>query len=223
MPKGPSKYKGIPRKDWHLVRENSAVAVAELGQVATPEVPRETAPPIEQREEVIAALAETETVGAPDPLKPETIPPNLFSGNQKRLEWFGEREGFRRRWFNDERNGLNIGLALKSGWTFVERVDVQLNAAASPRNADLGSHVKTFVGSDANPMYAYLMEKPEWLCEIHENGPGSRGEEQRRREQQIAEGTIGSQPGDGRYSARNPPLGSPSGLPPITTRVTLGK
>src|SRR5208282_3687067 len=143
----------------------------------------------------------TPEMQTPDPTRPETIPPNLFSGFTKRLEYFGDREGYRRRWFNDSQGGTNIGMALKSGWTFVERTEVSLNAAVTPRNTDLGSRVSQYVGTNhetGGALHAYLLEKPLWLCKIHDEGPGSREAYHKALEAQINAGQIGRQPGDGR-------------------------
>ena len=154
----------------------------------------------------------------PDAAKPETIPANLFSMGVKRLEVHGEREGYRRYWQNDD--GDAIELMLKSGWTFVERTDIQLNAAVTPRNTNLGSYVSQWVGTDARgqPMHAYLMEKPEWLDKLHQEGPGSREDYHRQIEEQIMAGTLGETSREKRYSAtRNPwAPGSPTGLAPIS-------
>lgn len=164
-----------------------------------------------------------EGIVTPDPTKPETIPPNLFGMGVKRLEVHGEREGFVRYWQNNE--GDAIQLMLKSGWTFVERTDVQLNAAVTPRNTDLGSHISQWVGTDARgqPMHAYLMEKPKWLVDLHETGPGSREEYHRQIEQQIQTGTLGESPKEKRYSASSNPWapGSPTGLAPISSSTKI--
>lgn len=165
----------------------------------------------------------TEAIVTPDPSKPETIPPNLFSGMTRRLEFFGEREGFRRRWFNDESS--NVRDAIRSGWTFVERTDVQLNAAVTPRNADLGSKIQQAVGVQANgqTLNAYLMEKPEWLCNEHDFGPGSREAYHKKLEEQIRAGTLGIKAGESRYSQSNPYPGSPSTLPPISYNTKINR
>lgn len=170
-------------------------------------------------EKIEAQVLDTAGMVTPDPNKPETIPPDLFSGFTKRLEYFGEREGFKRWWCNDDKGGTTIGRALKSGWTFVKRTDVQLNAAVTPRNNDLGSNIRQYVGTDdaGLPMYAYLMEKPKWLCDLHDFGPGSREEYHEQLEKQIRAGTIGMKRGEKRYTAINQyPGAGPSTLPPIS-------
>ena len=180
---------------------------------SSPEKTPQDAKVLEQLRDAAEANA-----AAPDINKPETIPPNLFSGMTRRLEFFGEREGYRRRWFNDDKAGTNIGAAIKSGWTMVPRTDVQLNAAVTPRNNDLGSFIRQYVGvNEANqPMYAYLMEKPQWLCDEHDFGPGSREEYHRKLEEQIMAGKLGEKAGERRYSQANPYPGSPGTLPPIS-------
>jgi len=161
----------------------------------------------------------------PDPSRPETIPPNLFSGFVKRLEFFGEKKGFVRRWFNDDKGGTNIGMALQSGWKFVTRGDVSLNAAVTPRNNDLGNKVRQYVDHDVDgsPMNAYLMEKPEWLWKIHNEGPDSREAYHKALEKQIYEGTLGQKSGERRYSAAHPYPGSPSNLPPISVGTIIAR
>lgn len=175
------------------------------------------------QDQVLAAAAAN--MPDPDPEKPETIPPNLFSGFVKRLEFFGDRKGFVRRWFNDDKGGTNIGMALQSGWRFVQRKDVQLNAAVTPRNNDLGSYVRQYVDHDVDgsPMNAYLMEKPEWLWNLHNTGPGSREDYHRSLEDQIVNGTLGSKKGERRYSSAHQYPGSPSTLPPISVGTIIAR
>ena len=158
-----------------------------------------------------------------DPSKPETIPPNLFSGRTRRLEFFGDRPGFRRRYFNDE--GSNVRDAVRTGWTFVKRTDVQLNAAVTPRNNDLGSNIRQAVGVQANgnALYAYLMEKPEWLCKEHDFGPGSREEYHQQLEKQIKDGTLGLKAGDRRYTKMDPEWGAGSTLPRISMDTKINR
>lgn len=185
------------------------------------EVPRETKveDPYEQVDPKIAAQiqdAKEHGVGEIDPAKPETIPPNLFSGFVRRLEFFGDRPGFVRRYFNDDKGGTNIGNALNSGWKMVERKDVQLNAAVTPRNNDLGSHVRQYVGTDetGGPMYAYLMEIPTWLWEKHQEARLAYHNQLRR---QIQGGQVNAGLGDKQISAGKPyPGGTANFLPPIT-------
>lgn len=183
------------------------------------DVPRETfehAAP----ESTEAAAHFAENFVAPDPEKPESIPPNYLSGFVKRLEVHGERPGFTRRWFNDDKGGSNIRAALASGWNFAERTDVQLNAAVTPRNTDLGSRVQECVGTNENgsALFAYLMEIPTWLFEKHQE---ARIAYNRQLMAQIRGGTLGAKANDGRYSAANPPPGSQTSLPPITVNSKL--
>jgi hypothetical protein len=191
-----------------------------VAKESSPKVARQEAAPVVEPSTVTEALRDSAEAGVvtPEQGKPETIPPNLFSGFTKRLEYFGEHPGFMRWWCNDDKGGTTIANAIKSGWTFVERTDVQLNAAVTPRNNDLGSHIRQYVGTDeaGGPMYAYLLEKPEWLWKLHEYGPGSREEYHKKLEQQIRSGTIGMKAGEKRYTATNPyPGGGQTGLPAI--------
>jgi hypothetical protein len=196
-----------------------AVRAKAKATIAANKAKREGKPAPEQYVDPYEKVA---SATVPEKGKPETIPPNLFSGFTRRLEYWGEREGYRRRYFNDD--GPNINNALQSGWTMIERKDVQLNAAVTPRNCDLGSHVCQHVGTNAagGPMYAYLMEKPQWLCDQHDYGPGSRHEYHEKLLAQIRGGTLGEKAGERRYSQANPVPGSPSSLPPISldTKIT---
>jgi len=177
-------------------------------------------PPSSEPPKVTEALRDFAEAGAsaPEQGKPETHPPNLFSGFTKRLEFEGKKPGFEYWWCNDDKGGTTIANALKSGWAFTVRTDVQLNDAVTPRNNDLGSHVRQYVGTDeaGGPMYAYLLEIPEWLFKLHNYGPGSREEYHQKLEKQIRSGTIGMKAGEKRYTATNPyPGGGQSGLPAI--------
>ena len=159
----------------------------------------------------------------PDPDKPETIPPNYMSGQVRRLEDHSPRKGWVRYWQNDDKGGSSIAYMLKTGWKFVDRKDAQLNAAVTPRNNDLGSRVRQVVGTDegGQPMYAYLMEKPEWLHELHSTGPGSREEYHRNLEKQIGAGIMNEKPGENRYSAGKPFRGLPTALPAISMDTSI--
>jgi hypothetical protein len=156
------------------------------------------------------------------------VPRNLFSGTTKKLEVFGRPgsdpkdpvPGFQLYWFDDIEGGLIIQQAKASGWVMVEKEEVALNDAnTSPGNNDLGGHVRRWVsqGPDGSAIYSYLMKKPNWLHDLHTNGPDSL--EQRvhlQIEAQLRAGTYGARAEDRRYSATNPYPGTQSGLPPIS-------
>ena len=217
-----------------LKREAAKAKKAEvevkIGEAGGGDVPRETMslePPIPQfipdpepsALDPNAAYPEVPMVD-PDPNKPETIPANYLSGFVRRLEVFGDKPGFIRRWFNDDKGGSNVGAALQSGWRFAERKDVQLNAAVTPRNADLGSRVQQVVGTNENgtPLFAYLMEIPEWLFNKHQEARIAYHNSLRA---QIKAGTIGMKTGDGRYSRDNLPPGERTKLPGISMDTKL--
>jgi hypothetical protein len=157
--------------------------------------------------------------------KPETIPTNFLSGQVRRLEVHGKDPNFEYHWFNDDKGGMNISSAIRSGWVFEDRKDVQLNAAAIPRNNDLGSRVRQVVGSDerGGPMYAYLMKIPKELWLHHQTGPGSREEYHRKLMSQIVEGTLGEKQGEMRYSANRPFRNSPGTLPGISVSTSISR
>lgn len=220
MPRKPMTDEQRAAVGKRLAASRAAAKARKKAATAPPvaDVPRETheyAAP----ESTEAAAHFAQNFVAPDPTKPETIPPNYLSGFVKRLEVHGEREGFTRRWFNDDKGGSNIRAALASGWNFVERTDVQLNAAVTPRNTDLGSRVQECVGTNENgsALFAYLMEIPTWLFEKHQE---ARIAYNRQLMAQIKGGTLGANANDGRYSAANPPPGG-SSLPPITVDSKL--
>src|SRR6516164_5555831 len=157
--------------------------------------------------------------------KPETIPVNYLSGQIRRLEVHNQKPGFHYHWFNDDKGGMNIANAIRSGWAFADRKDVQLNAAATPRNNDLGSRVRQVVGSDerGGPLYAYLMLIPQELWDYHQTGPGSREEYHRKLMSQIVDGTLAEKPGEMRYSAGKPFRGIPGTLPAISVRTSTAR
>ena len=157
--------------------------------------------------------------GPIDPTKPETIPTNFLSGFVKRLEVFGDKPGFVRRRFNDDKGGSNVAAALASGWRFSDRQEVQLNAAVTPRNTDLGSRVQECVGTNENgtALFAYLMEIPQWLFDKHQEARIAYHNQLR---SQISRGTLGAKANDGRYSSANPPPGGTK-LPPISMNTKI--
>lgn len=143
-------------------------------------------------------------------------PKGLFSGFVRRLEYHNQKPGFVYQWINDE--GNDIATSLKMGWRLTEAEEGDLNAAVTPRNNDLGSHVRQYVGTkeDGSPMNAYLMEMPESLYKEMTEGPGSREAYHQQLEAQIRAGTLGMKAGEKRYSAANPWPGTHSSLPPIS-------
>jgi hypothetical protein len=94
-----------------------------------------------------------------------------------------------------------------------------------PSNKDIGTKVCFEVGHNAagHPLYAYVMEKPEWLCEEHETGPGSREEYHKQLEAQIRAGTLGQKVNDGRYTAADPRAGQNMRAMPIDVRTQTVK
>ena len=205
-----ARAKALATRMANKAKRDAAKAAAQ----AKVEVPRETTPAPE-----VSPADPSVNIPAPDPSKPETIPTNFLSGFVKRLEVHGERPGFTRRWFNDDKGGSNIRAALMSGWQFAERTDVQLNAAVTPRNTDLGSRVQECVGTNENgsALFAYLMEIPTWLYEKHQE---ARIAYNRQLMAQIKGGAIGQKAGDGRYSAANPPPGGTT-LPSVSVDTKL--
>jgi hypothetical protein len=154
--------------------------------------------------------------------RPETYPPNLFSGQQRRLQFEGMKEGMVYRIFNEE--GNNISLALRSGWAFSDSSEIRCVDQVVPSNKDVGTKVCYEVGQQAtgHPLYAYVMEMPEWLWIRQQTGPGSREEYHKGLERAIREGTLFQKTDDGRYTADRPPPGGTS-LPGIKITKTLAR
>jgi len=158
--------------------------------------------------------------GPPIEGRPETYPPNLFSGTQRRLHFEGGDPNFEYHYFNDE--GPNVPNALRVGYIFVEKGEVQILESAAPLNMDVGNRICQQVGVTAsgNPLYAYLMKIPLWLFKHNQTGPGSREEYHKQLESQIRSGTFAEKPGEMRYSASNPYPGSQGQLPRISVHKT---
>lgn len=151
----------------------------------------------------------------------KAAPPNLFSGTMPRLAVYTSSgdpnnpfPGFYAYWFNDIEGGARIGAALKTGYVFVKRSECVLGDDPTwGKNTDLGDNVKEFVenGPGGAPTYAYLMKKPLWLHELHENEPESRENRIHARvESELRSGTLNQSPGDGRYTPGNMPAGMPA-------------
>jgi len=202
-----SPFKGVPKAQWAEVKANLAAERAARAALAADHA-------------YTQAPADKPAPAAPEPSAqplPEVVPPNLFSGQMRRLEFFGMKPGFRYRLFNDE--GDNVARARLSGWEFVARDDVQTYDAVTPRNNDTGSNVREYVGVGANgePLFAYLLRKPRALDDEHQFGANSREVLIHQQiENQIRNGTLGQQPGERRYSAGHVPEGTQSTLPPIS-------
>ena len=163
MPRKPHPYKGIPRSEWPKAK----AAASQPQQQAAAPVPDAVMTPAP--ESVFEQQPEC-TMEAP--------PLNLFSGEMLKLQVYGKDgndkdpiPGFRTRWFNDEHDsGVRIKMALSSGWLLVKADEIALNEGLTPSNNDLGSHVRKIVGTNGTePLYAYLMKKPEKLAQIHDD------------------------------------------------------
>lgn len=175
------------------------------------------------------APAEAATEVAP---APKQKPVNLFSGDRRRFEIMGKNgsftdpiPGFRLYAFLDVQGGIRISQALQSGWQFVENDEIVLSDAwNTPQNTDLGSHVRipaNQVDEKGNPVYHYIMKQPLALAEEF-----ALEREQKVHapiEQALREGAFNMSANERRYTAANPPVGSPSGLPPITISSKLSR
>lgn len=175
-----------------------------------------------------AAARNAASTEQPAPVTPTVTeikgkPRNLFSGTMKKFEVIGKNgssldpiPGYVLHGFNDTEGGLRISRALASGWQFVDKDEVMLNDAwNTPLNNDLGSHVRMWVeqGIDGNAVYCYIMKQPKELFEANQQ---EREDYHKQIEAALTMGNFNMTSGERRYTAVNPPVGSPSGLPPIS-------
>ena len=163
-------------------------------------------PPIESKPSVNVPRETEPYDGPPIQGRPETYPPNLFSGQQRRLQFEGMEPGMVYRIFNDE--GNNISLALRQKWVFSDSSKIKCVDQVTPSNKDIGTKVCYEVGLNAagHPLYAYVMEMPIWLWEYLQTGPDSREEHHKALEQQIRTGRLGDF--EGRLTPTDPRAGS---------------
>jgi len=157
-------------------------------------------------------------------LKPKAPPPNLYGGTMKKLDVYGKPgsdpnepiEGYVLYWFDDIQGGQFIQQALRSGWEFVTRDEVEVNAIEfGGGNVSLDEKVRVRSGNDGiSATYFILMKKDKELDDYHRYGPESvEVKVHQQQEIQLSQGSFGS--ADGRYTAMNPPPGARSGLPTI--------
>jgi hypothetical protein len=149
---------------------------------------------------------------------PKAPPPNLFNGQVQKLAVFGKPgtdpnkpiPGYELYWFDDIQDGMIIHQAKASGWEFVEKYEIALNdAPVSPGNTALDSHVRRWVTSNAGqPVYSYLMKKPDDLYKLHMEGPDSMEQKVLMPlEERLRAGTLNDTPDQRRYTANNVPSG----------------
>lgn len=149
---------------------------------------------------------------------PQAPPRNLFTGQVQKLAVFGKPgtdpnkpvPGHELYWFDDIQDGMVISQAKASGWQFVQKEEIALNdAPVSPGNTDLGGNVRRWVSNaGGQPIYSYLMKKPDWLYQLHMEGPDSL--EQRvhmQLEERLRTGTLNDSPDQRRYTAATVPAG----------------
>lgn len=82
---------------------------------------------------------------------------------ETKLQYYGDKPGWTRRWCNDE--GDNIPRRLADGWRFVAPKDVRLSDSVGFGSAGVGDRVTypTRIGTDA--IQVYLMEIPTEIVE----------------------------------------------------------
>lgn len=77
---------------------------------------------------------------------------------QSRLAFFGEREGWTRRWVLD--NADRIPSCLRDGWRFVEKHEVEMSDAFGYGSTDMGNQISIITSVGAGPVRQVLMEIP---------------------------------------------------------------
>jgi len=239
--KNPSPYKGVPKSEWGRIKAEQAQK-RESAMVDEPKQPefdpaivRETLQAPERKADAVFPQRRVEADIPPRPQEwsEDNIPPNLFSGDQKHLEVMGKNgsftdpiPGYKLYWF-DAKNGIRIQMALRSGYTFVEKDEVLLNEGLEGSD-DLGTHVRK-IGNiyggetdDGLPQYMYLMKKPLWLVDKH-NTEMERVNQ--KYEEMLRNGLISKNPQQDRQFAGGSDLARAerSGLPPIQIRNTLNR
>jgi len=144
-------------------------------------------------------------VNASPGLDAASPPRDMFSGQVKGTEVFSKGgdpqnpiPGYRTYWIVDRDQGSRLTQARMSGWEYVNDNEVVLNEGQS--SDDTGGHVRRWskeTGPNGQPIYMYLMKKPLWLQEVHD--------QQREKihdaiEAKIKGGMKSSRPGDAQYS-----------------------
>lgn len=207
-----SPYKGHPKSEWPAItaqlRAEKEHANA-FGPVLGVELPPEP--------KSVRINSEPEV--------PDSIPRNLFSGSVKALDVMGANgsfedpiPGYRLYWFNDiGGTGVRIGQAKLSGWEMVDKAEILLTENVVGNN-DLGSHVSKVVNPNLTPpTKAYLMKKPKWLDQRHQD---EREVMHQRIDRALRSGKLGSKPENRQYTKADDPSSS---LPDIDISSNLYK
>lgn len=117
--------------------------------------------------------------------------------------------------------GNRITGLLDRGYVFVDRDEiVNGDVETTPRNNGAGTRVRRYAGpgDQGDPTYFYLMKQP---IEFHKEDEAAREAYHAKIDGSIRAGSFNRQPNDGRYDAQHQPVGSPSGLPPISSSTKL--
>jgi hypothetical protein len=106
--------------------------------------------------------------------------------------------GFWLYWFIDRDAGTRLSLARRSGYQFVSHDEVLLNDNIVTGNDDLGGHVRKFSKEviDGKPVYQYLMKKPLWFKQKHDDQFELI---HIRQEEEITRGRASTNPKDAQY------------------------
>lgn len=191
----PNPYKGVPRSQWGMVKEQERLRkMGPPNTLSAPEIPTFTGSNPEP--------APAPKINSQAPV--EAPPRNLFSGQFRQMEVFGANgsntdpiPGWRLYWMNDI--GDRINRARQSGWEFVMKDEIALQENLVPGNNDLGTQVRKVVNPNLiPPTVAYLMKKPADLDALHQ---AEIQEVNNRNEAALRQGRVNAQAGDGRYVA----------------------
>lgn len=198
-------YKGVPKDQWAAKRAELAAAKQNIEQPAmTTAIPNAfgtNAPELPPEPPKVAVKINSE------PEAPRHIPRNLFDGTLRKLSVMGRNQsfedpipGYRLYWFNDPGgSGVRIAQAELSGWSHVSHDEVIMADNLAGGN-DLGSQVSYIVNPNLTPpTRAYLMKKPQWLDDVHQQ---ERETIHQRIEGAMKQGTLNAKPEDGRYTAQ---------------------
>lgn len=117
--------------------------------------------------------------------------------------------------------GNRITSLLDRGYIFVDRDEIEHgDVETTPRNNGTGTRVRRYAGSgdQGEPTYFYLMKQP---IDFHLQDEAVRESYHSKIDGAIRAGSFNRQSNDGRYDATHQPVGSPSGLPPISSSTKL--
>lgn len=117
--------------------------------------------------------------------------------------------------------GNRISGLLDRGFVFVERDElVNGDVEITPANNGAGTRVRRYAGTGekGEAQYFYLMKQP---MQFHLEDEANREAYHQKIDGAIRSGQFNKRADDGRYDARNQPVGSPSSIPAISHQTKL--